>query len=357
MSPVRSACPRHPASLAESARPQAFSTGGSARSSDEMFALGKLPPVGPERWKYLADPRNWRPERQQLHDKLIEDSLRKASIFAEAIERSGRAPTLFALRGNTASGKTWMARSTLPILAEAIKESGGGCINPDVFKLRLGEGHGQHETTSLNLHAEACVLADRLERQLGGLKTASGKPASMLVDKRLGGAHEVARYLKLAEETGRKVELYDIDTPLQRSLLGVLQRKPGGDAPRPPYPAVKAGFSAIRGNRPSIIDTLLARPRFGTYHLYGTSLTDAKVPVATVANGELIIHDPDRYTEIMDPANSLPGDIGDQRIDDETIRQLTERMPPAIAANAREALKKYAGMSWSAALQAHGALK
>ena len=322
-----------------------------------MFALGKLPRAGPERWKYLDDADNWCPERRSLHDRLIDDAFRKASVFAEAVERSGRAPTLFAMRGNTASGKTWMARSALPVLAGAMNESGGGCINPDVFKVRLGQARGQPEMTPAHLHAESCVLADRLERRLSGLKTASGRPASMLVDKRLGGAHEVAHHIKLAEETGRKIELHDIDTPLQHSLLRVLQRTPGGDAPRPPYAAVRAGFSDIRGNRPGIIDKFLASPRLGTYHLYGTSLTDAKVPVATVVNGELTLHDPDKYEEIMDPADASPGDIGDRKIDDETIRQLTARMPPATAAIAREALKKYAGMSWSAALQAHSELK
>jgi hypothetical protein len=179
----------------------------------------------------------------------------------------------------------------------------------------------------------------------------------MLVDKRLGGAHEVASYIKLAEETGRKVELFDIDTPLQRSLLGVLQRKPGGDDPRPPYAAVSAGFSAIRGNRLNVIDKFLAKPQLGTYHLYGTSATGEKMLVASVANGELTIHDPDKYAEITTPANSLPGNVGDTKINDETIKELTEGMPAAIAANACEALQKYAGMSWSDALQAHSALK
>jgi hypothetical protein len=322
-----------------------------------MFAVGELPPVGPARWSYLDEPKNWRPERQKLHDKLIDDSLQKASAFAEAIERSGRQPTLFALRGNTASGKTRMANSAGPVLAEAINESGGGCINPDLFKVRLGEVLGQAELTSTEVHAESCVLADRLERELRDLKTASGKPASMLVDKRLGRAHEVASYIKLAEETGRKVELYDIDTPLQRSLVGVLQRTPGGHDPRPPYAAVSAGFSAIRGNRLNVIDQFLAKPQLGTYHLYGTSANGAKMHVATVANGELTIHDQDKYAEIMNPSNSSPGDIGGQKIDDEAIKQWTEGMPTTIAAKACEALKKYAGMSWSEALQAHSALK
>lgn len=357
MSPVRTPFPQHLTSLAKPARPLASKTAASARSSVEMFAVGELPPIGPERRKYLDDPKNWRPERRELHDKLIDDSLQKASVFAEAIERSGREPTLFALRGNTAAGKTRMANSAVPVLAEAIKESGGGCINPDLFKVRLAKVPGRPELTPVDVHEESCILAARLEHQLRDLKTASGKPASMLVDKRLGEAHKVAGYIKLAEETGRKVELWDIDTPLQRSLLGVLQRKPGGDSPRPPYAVVRAGFSAIRGNRLNVIDKFLAKPQLGTYHLCGTASTGAKMPVATVANGELTIHDPDKYAEIMNPANSSPCDIGNKKIDDETIKQLTEWMPPAIAANACEALQKYAGMSWSAALQAHSAVK
>jgi hypothetical protein len=357
MSPVRAASPLRQTSSPKLAALPGSGTGASARTSDEMFTVGALPPFGPARWKFLDDPNNWRPERRQLHDKLIDDSVKKASVFAEAIERSGREPTLFALRGNTASGKTRMANSAVPVLADAIKQSEGGCINPDLFKVRLGKVPGQPELTSSEVHAESCVLADRLERELADCRTESGKPASMLVDKRLGGAHEVASYIKLAEETGRKIELCDIDAPLQSSLLGVLQRPPGGDDPRPPYAAVSAGFSAIRSNRLDVIDKFLAKPQLGTYHLYGTSATGAKIPVATVATGELTIHDPEKYAEIMNPANSSPGDIGDQRIDDETIEQLTQGMPASLKENARDALQEYRGMSWSEALQAHSTLK
>ncbi len=331
--------------------------GTHANGSVEMFAIGALPPVGPGRWAFLADPANWRPERRQLHKELVEGALHQAAVFAASIERSGREPTLFALRGNTAAGKTRMARSAVPALAQAMKESGGGSINPDVFKPRLGKAPGQPLLTSANVHAEACVLADRLERKVAPLRTESGKPASLLVDKRLGGAHEVARYIGLSEDTGRKVEMYDIDTPLERSLLGVLQRTPDGDDPRPPYAAVVAGFSAIRGHRLEIIDQFLAKPQIGTYHLMGTLATGEKAPVATIVNGDLTIHDAEKYTEIMALADVPASDIGDQVIGDETIRQLTHAMPSAIAANACEALQKYAGMSWSQALGIHCALK
>ncbi len=203
--------------------------------SDEIFGLGELPPPGQSRWDYLAHPQNWRPERRQLHDRLIGDAKTAAQDFAEVIERGGHPPTLFALRGNTAAGKTRMATQTIPVLANALKESGGaGCINPDIFKRSLAETPEGAKLTSAQVHAESCILADRLEDELRLQKTASGAAISMLVDKRLAGAHEIDAYIKLAQETGRKIELCDIDAPLEQSLMGVLQRKPEGDAPGHP---------------------------------------------------------------------------------------------------------------------------
>jgi hypothetical protein len=73
----------HPAVKCPAKTPLASSTGASggtststgatpfvaarpAQCSVEMFAVGELPPVGPARWKYLDDPKNWRPERKRL---------------------------------------------------------------------------------------------------------------------------------------------------------------------------------------------------------------------------------------------------------------------------------------------------
>jgi hypothetical protein len=328
------------------------------KRSDEIFGLGKLPPPGQSRWDYLAKPENWRPERRQLHDRLIGDAKAAAQSFAEAIERGGYQPTLFALRGNTATGKTRMATETIPVLANALKESGGvGCINPDLFKRPLAEIPGKAKLSSAQVHAESCVLADRLEDDLRLMKTASGATASMLVDKRLAGAHEIEAYIKLAEETGRKVELCDIDAPLERSLMGVLQRKPEGDAPRPPYAAVASGFSAVRGNRLDVIDKFVSAPALGNYHLFGTAENGSKVPVASVVNGELNIHDPQLYESIAAPQGVTAGATGDQVIDTALIDRLTKGIDdPARATDARDALEHYVGMTWSHALAAHSSL-
>ncbi len=356
-SPVRASLPAGCSAPAMSTSKLAKGLPPETRQSDEIFGLGTLPSFGPSRWDYLAKPENWHPDRRQLHDRLIGESKAVAHNFAEAIERGGHPPTLFALRGNTATGKTRMAKQTIPVLAKALKESDAGCINPDIFKRALAEIPGKVKLSSAQVHAESCVLADRLETELRPLKTASGATASMLIDKRLSGAHEIDAYIKLAEETGRKVELCDIDAPLEQSLMGVLQRKPDGDAPRPPYVAVANGFSAIRGNRLDVIDKFVSKPNLGSYHLFGTDEGGSKVTVASVVNGELTIHDPQIYERITDLQGGTAYDVGDQVISPELIDRLTKGIDdPARATDARAALERYAGMTWSAALATHSSL-
>ncbi|WP_235492113.1 XopAJ/AvrRxo1 family type III secretion system effector zeta toxin [Paracidovorax avenae] len=328
------------------------------RGSDEIFGLGELPPPGQARWDYLAHPQTWRPERRELHYRLIGEAKVAARDFAEVIERGGHPPTLFALRGNTAAGKTRMATQAIPVLATALKESGGaGCINPDIFKNSLAKTPGRPKFTSAQVHAESCILADRLEEEIRWQKTASGAATSMLVDKRLAGAHEIDAYIEMAQETGRKIELCDIDAPLEQSLMGVLQRKPEGDAPRPPYVAVANGFSAVRGHRLDVIDKFLSNPALGSYHLFGTVGNGSKAMVASVVNGELSIHDPQLYEAITAPQGAQAGNTGDQVIDAVLIDRLTKGIDdPARAMDARTALERYAGMTWSNALATHSSL-
>lgn len=79
------------------------------KGTDELYGLGNLPSSGPGRWEYLANPENWHPERRKLHEKLLEEARSSALTLAESLERDGCQPTLFALRGNTATGKTRIA--------------------------------------------------------------------------------------------------------------------------------------------------------------------------------------------------------------------------------------------------------
>lgn len=329
------------------------------KSTDEIYGLNKLPPSGPERWKYLENPENWHPERRKLHERLLEKAGSSALTLAESLESDGCQPTLFALRGNTAAGKTRIATRKIPVLAAALEKTGGkGCVNPDEFKSSLAKSKsGAKIFSSVQVHSEACSLADRFEDRLRSQKTRSGAIASIVVDKRLARAHEIDSYIKIAKETGRKVELCDIDAPLESSLMGVLQRNPEGEDPRPPYPVVSSGFVAVRSNRMDVIDRFIADPSLGNYRLFGTAEDGKKVMVASVIDGELSVEDAGLYEKIMSPQSSVTADLADKIINKQLIDRLTNNISdPERAANARAALEKHSGKSWSAALAAHSEL-
>ncbi|PPV05900.1 putative type III effector protein XopAJ [Xanthomonas bromi] len=329
------------------------------KGTDEIYSLGNLPSPGPERWKYLASPENWHPERRKLHEKLLAQARSSALTLAESLESDGCQPTLFALRGNTATGKTRIATKKIPVLAAALEKTGGkGCLNPDVFKSSLAKSEtGVKILSSAQVHSESCFLADQFEGELRSQKTGSGAIASIVIDKRLARAYEVDNYIDLAKGTGRKVELCDIDAPLENSLMGVLQRKPEGEDPRPPYPVVSSGFVAVRTNRMDVIDRFISDPSLGNYRLFGTAEDGKKVMVASVMSGELSIEDAELYEKVTSSQPSVTGELEDKIIDKELIDRLTNQMDdPERAANARAALEKHNGKSWSAALAAHSEL-
>jgi hypothetical protein len=182
---------------------------------------------------------------------------------------SGSEPAIYALRGNTAVGKTRMVTSQIPALRAALDKSSDGIVNPDQFKPPL-RSNGNQSLNSAQVHAESCVLADRLEDELKSMKTADGAAASFLVDKRLARASESAHYALMASSTSRKLVLCDIDAPLENSLVGVLERDTKGADPIPPYQIVSDGFSAVRTDRGAVIDQSINNPQLGTYQLYST---------------------------------------------------------------------------------------
>jgi hypothetical protein len=355
VSPVRARLPAVGPAAAEAANDAPTRPDGDNRPTTELYTRGPIPPRGPLRWAHLAVAAHWQPERLKLHDRLIGEATSGALKFAEAVERAQLPPTLFALRGNTAAGKTYMAKKSHPVLADALKASGGaGVINPDAFKPALRDHSGPTRPSSERVHGESCVLADRLEEELKPMKTPSGAPASMLVDKRLAQPGEIGAYLEMAEQTGRKMELCDIDAPLERSLAGVLMRTPEGDDPVPPYLAIAHGFTGVRGNRLDVIDKLLDKPDLGNYQLFGTTEDGSKVKVASVENGELCIHEPQLYERITAPESAAVGFVGDRVIDAALIERLAGGIDdPQRAAGLRAALQRYEGMTWAQAVDAH----
>jgi hypothetical protein len=152
------------------------------------------------------------------------------------------------------------------------------------------------------------------------------------------------------------MEVCDIDAPLEQSLARVLQRAPGGDAPRPPYEVVARGFTAVRRHRQDVIDKLASKPELAAYRLFGTTVEGRQVQVASVAGGNLSIHHPQLYERATATDNTIGDRLGRQVIDPALIRRLAGRGDGPAAGALRAALERYAGMTWSQALDAHSAL-
>ncbi|HEV2608626.1 MAG TPA: XopAJ/AvrRxo1 family type III secretion system effector zeta toxin [Noviherbaspirillum sp.] len=321
-------------------------------TSDALYAIGPLPEARNARWDYLHHPENWVPERRRLQETLLADAVRNALSFAEAVVDSGRPPAVFALRGNTAAGKTSTVKKTMPMLADALEKCANGAVNPDMFKPRLRAQGGVRLSMSA-VHTESCVLADRLMEKLIPLKTVDGSPASILIDKRLAEKESVAKYVSLATTTDRQVLLSDIDAPLEKSLARVLARSPSGDHPVPPFSAVSEGFTNVRTNRAAVVDLFVKRPELAQYQLIGTARTGEHVKVAAVEHGDLTIEHGDLYSELIKPPADVPERMARERIDERTIDALTRDLEPEHAEHLRAALSRYLGHTWAQALDAH----
>jgi hypothetical protein len=302
----------------------------------------------------MEDPAHWNAERQALHTQLLAKARADAQKFADAAE-SGE-PTLYAMRGNTAAGKTRAVSGSVPELSGAMaktKDAPYRAVNPDAFKpdLMAATPGG---ATSTQVHAESSILATRHEKQLMDLKTSDGKEAgSILIDKRLANVADVQHYAKMAKDSGRKFVLYDVDAPLEVSLAGVLERQPGGADPLPPFEIVASGFRAVRENRGPVIDLFLDGKIDGEYQLFATKPNGERVPIASVKNQSLSVLDPQLYSEVTAHPGNAHRVLATKRITEESIQQLTAGLDAARAIKVGNILRRYLGWTWQAALDAH----
>ncbi len=325
----------------------------------EAYTTKELPPYGSERWKFLDDPNNWTPERQALHKELIEKAQGDAQQFADAAQIGD--PTIYAMRGNTAAGKTRAIKGNIPELEEpvnATKDLRHRGVNPDDFKVDLREAQTDITLTSSQTHSESSMLSGKFEDTLRTIQTSDGKElGSILIDKRLARLEDVQAYAKMAEDTGRKLNVYDVDAPLEVSLAGVLERIPGGNDPLPPYKIIADGFKDVRTNRADVIKFFEDNPQLGKYELYGTLADGSKVKVVEVVNGKRTTFNEELYKEITAPPGELPDFIANTKINSESIEALTKSLSPERAQKVREILEPYMGKTWKEALDAHSQKK
>ena len=326
---------------------------GAMKDTLELFGNGQAPEEPNARWRYKDDPSHWSPQRQALHEKLLTQAKADALAFAEAAPKGE--PTLYAMRGNTAAGKTRAVANNVPELAGTMKVTsslGKRAVNPDAFKQQLMTADGQNLTSS-QVHAESSMLADRFQQQMLDTKGADGKPVSMLIDKRLATLGDVQTYANLAKATGRKFVLYDVEAPLEASLAGVLERQPGGADPLPPFEVIANGFKAIHENRGQVVGLFESDATLGSYELFGTKPTGERVPVASVKNGALTVSDAELYQSAIAGPDAIPEIVGKSRVTEAAIQQFTKDVPGDRKAMTQNLLRKYLNWTWRDALDAH----
>lgn len=320
-------------------------------STFEAFTYGGLD-AGPNKmWDIADDPTCWLPQRREVHDELKAGAVDKALALSTTLNRDQ--PTVFAMRGNTAVGKTRTLKDidALAPAADLIKQEPKSAINPDNFKADLIQhaynagncaiDHGQ-------AHVESCVIAQAVWHSLE-----ADPDASVLVDRRLGAQSDFDEMVKSADKTGKRVELYDVDAPLEASLCGVLVREPGGIDPIPPFEAIAWGFKSIREDRLKILEQAALEGNVDRYELFATLPDGSKARAVTMEGSDMVEIDPELFAQAIAPPDAIIEKARATVIDEPFIARMADRIDGPFAKTLRAALEQYAGLTLELAISAH----
>lgn len=299
--------------------------------------------------EYLADPKNWVPERRRLHQEIIDAELQKAKDLASRLDKN----VIYALRGNTAAGKTTALRSN-PLFSRAGNTE--GAINPDTYKASLkaadAEPDGWQNVLHKQAHEEGSMLAKRIFETVQ-----QTEDASMIIDKRLSKEKNIKELLDVAEASGKKLKFLDVDAPLETSLIRVLGREPGGADPLVPFDAVAGGFSEVRSNRLAMLDAAEKNDSIETYTLYAPG-PDGKPKLVASKEGGKIKVEPgmeDTFAQTVDEraAKQTVDALKDTVIDDAYIERTVAAAPADQRERIQSILEKNKGMTFKEALDRH----
>ncbi|MEI7792584.1 MAG: hypothetical protein WCI57_03835 [Candidatus Berkelbacteria bacterium] len=317
----------------------------------EAYTYGDIDSMkGPDLKKFLNEKSNWTDDRRLLHDQIVARELEKAAALSGRMGDSE--PTIYALRGNTAAGKTTRVKSD-PTFQRAIDLNGEptGAINPDIYKEQLKSEEivfGRQKITHFQSHNEGSMLARRIKSQI------TESDSSMIIDQRLNEAKDIEDLIAESEKTGKKLKFLDVESPMENSLIRILGRRPGGVDPLPPFIAVAEGYEGVRKNRAALLEAARSNPAIENYVLYVADEKGQSVKVAEKVGDQIII--PDECQKLYDQA--LNGDT------ESTVEQLrTQVIDDAYIARAKneldipsfqiKALEKYKGMTFEGALAEH----
>ncbi|MEI6054295.1 MAG: zeta toxin family protein [Candidatus Saccharibacteria bacterium] len=325
-------------------------------SSCEAFTYAEELPQGSELWDYLNEPDNWLPERRELHQLIVDKEYALAQQLSERL--GDEDPTIYILRGNTAAGKTTAVRNNATF-SKALDTNGeaSGSINPDTYKttIKMNEADGDVQTVShYQTHNEGAMISQKISDKI------ADSESSMVIDKRMSREDDIKDMIDLAIEKNKKVKILDVDVPLELSLVRVLQRKIGGEAPNVPFFAVAAGYSEIRKSRSKVLQMIEGNDNVQDYTLNVADETGKSIEVLKKVNGVLVQNEgtDDLLAESRDymNVNETIDRLANTVITDEYINSYIDRVlkdnpdKDTYGNSIRVALKKYEGKTLKEAL-------
>ncbi|RKH67092.1 hypothetical protein D7W81_14415 [Corallococcus aberystwythensis] len=321
----------------------------------EAFTIGE-PPKGEAMWKWVEEPKNWMPERREFQQQLLQSEVAKAQTLSDRLEPN----TVYALRGNTAAGKTTAVKSD-PHLKSKVLDSHGelsGALNPDPIKEQLAKAQGGKISTS-QAHVEGSVISQKVEAEM-----LSRPNSSVVYDKRFAGKTDIPRMLEAIGD--RNVKIVDLEVPLETSSVRVLMRNPGTADPLVPFGAVEGGFKGVRENRLELLmgregsfQGVIENPKITDYKLMVTDSSGKQVLVAEKRNGTWMPPDTAEKQALYDRAVKESPAAEAERvkntvIDDAFInRQVGAITDPGFAQKMRARLTEYKGKTLGDALEEH----
>lgn len=309
-------------------------------------------PQGGKLDQFLDNPDNWLPERRMLQQQIIDQEYAKALALSARL--GDPEPSVYALRGNTAAGKTTATRSD-ELFRKALDENGqpSGAINPDTYKTELKSSEiianrqtiGHHQA-----HEEGSMIARKISGKI------AESESSMVIDKRMNKAKNITELVATAEQNGKLIKILDVDVPLEASLIRVLGRKIGGEDPTVPFDAIIDGFEGIRQNRAVLIEQVINNPKIKDYVLYVASESGISTKAAQKVNGEFMVIEgqEDAFRRaVSKDTDSTVAEMTTKVIDESYIGDALTRVPEAQQSKVRAALERYKGKTMKEALDLH----
>lgn len=240
----------------------------------------------------LRIPSNWCPERIALYAKMLMAAYTQLVALSKKLEQ--KAPRIYALRGNTASGKSTRIKELLLRLhKQALLESDlKGQLDPDILKSVLQK---LVNVTGKQVHYE--VARGPLKGYIEGVMNLPFH--SLIHNTRLTTIDELAKVVRAAERRPNgRVSLIDIEVSLTTSLLRVLVMRDPVKEPACVDPlTVAKGYREIKLNRLNMISHVKREKVIDYYDLFYTDSIGKTHLVAKKRGAVFTIRSRDQFVE------------------------------------------------------------